>query len=66
MSMRMCTLPSRRRCPSPGCAPSFGAVSTALVPLRSAGKRCALRLSRAPGSPKAKRALAAFTNPSWT
>eukprot|EP00969_Alexandrium_andersonii_P093722 4140173-Alexandrium_andersonii.AAC.1 len=64
--MRTCTLPSRRRCPSPGCAPSFGAASTAPVPLRPAWRRCARRPLRASGSPRAKRARAAFTTPSWT
>eukprot|EP00969_Alexandrium_andersonii_P075648 3335125-Alexandrium_andersonii.AAC.1 len=33
--MRTCTLLSRRRCPSQGCAPRFGAASTALAPLRT-------------------------------
>eukprot|EP00969_Alexandrium_andersonii_P145696 6443621-Alexandrium_andersonii.AAC.1 len=42
--MRACTLLSRRRCPSQGCAPSFGAAFKALVPLRPAGRRRARRL----------------------
>eukprot|EP00969_Alexandrium_andersonii_P238797 10540905-Alexandrium_andersonii.AAC.1 len=37
MSMRTCTLRSLRRCPGQGCAPSFGAAVTALVPLQPAG-----------------------------
>eukprot|EP00969_Alexandrium_andersonii_P129923 5743770-Alexandrium_andersonii.AAC.1 len=65
MSMRMCPLLSRRRYPGRGCAPSFGAASTAPVPLRPAGGRCALRLLRASGSPIAGPARAAFTAPSW-
>eukprot|EP00969_Alexandrium_andersonii_P051046 2242270-Alexandrium_andersonii.AAC.1 len=63
--MRMRTLPSRRRCPGRGCVPSSGAASMALVPLRPAGRRCTLRLSRASGSPGARQVLAAFTTPSW-
>eukprot|EP00969_Alexandrium_andersonii_P162763 7194893-Alexandrium_andersonii.AAC.1 len=43
MSMRTCTLLCRRRCPSPGCAPSSGTGYTALVPLRPVGRRCTLR-----------------------
>eukprot|EP00969_Alexandrium_andersonii_P301589 13332326-Alexandrium_andersonii.AAC.1 len=62
----MCTSPSRRRCPSQGCAPSFGAASTALVPLRPAGRHCALRPSRVLGLPGAKHTLVAFTLPGWT
>eukprot|EP00969_Alexandrium_andersonii_P119848 5298716-Alexandrium_andersonii.AAC.1 len=64
--MRTCASPSRRRCPSPGCAPSSGAASTALVPRRPVGRRCARRLSRASGSLRAKRVRAVFTTPSWT
>eukprot|EP00969_Alexandrium_andersonii_P008438 367909-Alexandrium_andersonii.AAC.1 len=37
----------------------------ALVPLRPAGRRCALRLSRASGLPGGRRVLAASTLPSW-
>eukprot|EP00969_Alexandrium_andersonii_P257500 11384961-Alexandrium_andersonii.AAC.1 len=65
-SMRTCASPSRWGCPSQGCAPSSGAASMALVPLRRAGRRCALRLSRALGWPGGRRAFAAFTAPSWT
>eukprot|EP00969_Alexandrium_andersonii_P258950 11449706-Alexandrium_andersonii.AAC.1 len=64
--MRTCTSPSRRRCPSQGCAPSFGAACTALAPLRPAGGRCARRPLRASGLPRAGPAHAASTTPSWT
>eukprot|EP00969_Alexandrium_andersonii_P026213 1144132-Alexandrium_andersonii.AAC.1 len=64
--MRTRTLLSLRRCPSRGCAPSFGAASTALVPFRPAGRHCTRRLSRASGLPRAGQVLAAFTMPSWT
>eukprot|EP00969_Alexandrium_andersonii_P147931 6540136-Alexandrium_andersonii.AAC.1 len=37
----------------------------ALVPLRPAGRRCALRFARALGSPGVSRVLAAFRTPSW-
>eukprot|EP00969_Alexandrium_andersonii_P291599 12888403-Alexandrium_andersonii.AAC.1 len=63
--MRTCALHSRRRCPIQGCAPSFGAASTALVALRPAGGRCAQKLSRASGSLRAGQVLAASTTPSW-
>eukprot|EP00969_Alexandrium_andersonii_P004224 182776-Alexandrium_andersonii.AAC.1 len=64
--MRRCTSPSRLRCTSQGRAPSFGAAFTALVPLRPAGGRCALRVSRASGSPRAKPVRVAYATPSWT
>eukprot|EP00969_Alexandrium_andersonii_P354323 15441914-Alexandrium_andersonii.AAC.1 len=65
-SMRTCTLPSRQRGPSRGCAPSFGAASMALALLPHVGRRCAPRLSRALGSLGARQVLAASTTPSWT
>eukprot|EP00969_Alexandrium_andersonii_P256081 11320823-Alexandrium_andersonii.AAC.1 len=62
----MCTLPSHRRCPSQGCAPSSGAAYTARARPRRAGRHCALRLWRASGLLRARPAHAASTTPSWT
>eukprot|EP00969_Alexandrium_andersonii_P154718 6839961-Alexandrium_andersonii.AAC.1 len=62
----MCMSPSRLRCPSQGCAPSFGAAFMALVPRRRAGGRCTRTPRRASALPRAKPAPAAFTMQSWT
>eukprot|EP00969_Alexandrium_andersonii_P097605 4310109-Alexandrium_andersonii.AAC.1 len=59
MPTRTCALRSLQRCPSRACAPSPGAASLALVLLRPAGGRCALRPSRASGLPGVKQVRAA-------
>eukprot|EP00969_Alexandrium_andersonii_P317945 14044415-Alexandrium_andersonii.AAC.1 len=58
--MRTCMLRSLQKCPSRVCAPSSGAACTAPMLLPLAGGRCALRLSRASGLPRVKRARAVF------
>eukprot|EP00969_Alexandrium_andersonii_P324864 14354428-Alexandrium_andersonii.AAC.1 len=64
--MRMCMLRSRQRCPSLGCAPSFGAASMARARPRRAGKHFTQRPWRASGLPEVGRVPAAFTIPTWT